>query len=486
MIPRNSKSEEEREKVRGLIQSNNEATTKYDELKRSYDLLLSKVAPNPISSPLHFLFNKFSAVETTPPPYEDYSEFSTRALDISSEEPTAITRETLENCSKQVSELLFSIQLITRAMGDVGAATLAHKNAHSQYEEAKASLDALFLGTTQTPNKQPSMVSVFPVTMADQSRFDAQRRAEGKGEERRGRARIAGATVASYEAVRVHPVSMSDSMRFEVERREERRRQGNGPAIIHPVPLPLQQPQPLLPQQDDYSPITTKSKKGKKRNTSQTKKTEQSDLDITETSPPEMIPLPEDDDDDDMLAEPQPGLEKEPTHNSENEWAWSTPSKKSKKDQKKRKQNLSLEEPEHDTGDEKLSAHLLGIGATAAALSAHQVARRPKSENLWASKDAARRATPIGPEIDGGWESSPNSDLDDGLTYGELEDTGRRYKSPLYQNGLLTSNRISKFENSSGDEVDDLLHQWTTLYDDENVQAKDGAETKSSFASWFF
>ncbi|KAE9972968.1 hypothetical protein EG327_009326 [Venturia inaequalis] len=482
------KSGEEREKIRELIQSNDEATTKYKELKRSYDLLLSRVAPNPIASSVHFLLNKFSAVEATPPPpYDEQPAFGTRALDTSvAKEPSIITKETLENCSKQVSELLFSIQLITRSMGDVGAATLAHRNAHAQYKEVRASLDALFLGTTSNSNGQSSTLSAFPVTVADQARFDSQRSEEGESRGRQGyrsatgppcfrrpQAVMAAVTAASYEPV----VVMADSSKFEVDRRAEWMRQGNGSASLHalprPLPLPLQQPQLILPQQDEDWAPTTESKKGKKG--------KKRSLYATET-PPEMIPLPGEGDDGDLLVEPQPGSEKLPTHDVEDE-----PPKKSNKDQKIKKQNLSWEIPRHDDGEEKMSADILGVGATAAALSARQAARLTPSTPLKASGDHTRYARTAavsdGCEIDGGWESAPTSDIDDDLTYGDDSDIDRKIR----RKGFTRSSCISTLGGDRRDEVDDLLHQWTTLYDDknDNVEENEG-QTRLSFASWFF
>ncbi|RDI85055.1 hypothetical protein Vi05172_g5048 [Venturia inaequalis] len=482
------KSGEEREKIRELIQSNDEATTKYEELKRSYDLLLSRVAPNPIASSVHFLLNKFSAVEATPPPpYDEQPAFGTRALNTSVvKEPSVITKETLENCSKQVSELLFSIQLITRSMGDVGAATLAHRNAHAQYEEVKASLDALFLGASQNSNGQPSMISAFPVTVADQARFDAQRSGEEESIGRQGyrsaagppcfrrpQAVMAAVTAASYEPV----VVMADPSKFEVDRRAEWMRQGNGSASLHalprPLPLPLQQPQLILPQQDEDWAPTTESKKGKMG--------KKKSLCTTET-PPEMIPLPGEGDGDDLLVEPQPGSDKQPTYDLEDE----SP-KKSNKDQKIKKQNLSWEIPEHDDGEEKLSADILGVGATAAALSARQAARLTPSTSSKASGDHTRYARTAavsdGCEIDGGWESAPTSDIDDDLTYGDDSDIDRKIR----RKGFTRSSCISTLGGDRRDEVDDLLHQWTTLYDDknDNVEENEG-QTRLSFASWFF
>jgi hypothetical protein len=67
----------------------------------------------------------------------------------SSKDAGAITRKTLDTCIHQIFELLWGIKAIAEVMDDVQAATKAHENAHAVYHDVRTTLDNLFLYANQ-------------------------------------------------------------------------------------------------------------------------------------------------------------------------------------------------------------------------------------------------------------------------------------------------------------------------------------------------
>jgi hypothetical protein len=86
LMPNHSKIQGERENVKDLIHAGKVAKAKYDELRRSHDLLLARVPPVSTPNPILSLFGNFLAPATNaPPPYSgtlNQTAIGTRSLDF--------------------------------------------------------------------------------------------------------------------------------------------------------------------------------------------------------------------------------------------------------------------------------------------------------------------------------------------------------------------------------------------------------------------